>query len=96
MLSTKTSWETLETSYKGMAKVNIVKLQNTRRDFDSVKMKETYDINSFMNRVMTVVNQLKIYGEDIKAQTVVEKVLKSLSTKFDVVVATIEEAKDLA
>ena len=59
-------------------------------------MKEIKDINSFMNWVMTVVSQLKIYGEEIKDQTVVEKVLISLSTKFDVVVAAIEETKDLA
>ena len=49
-----------------------------------------------MNRVMTVVNQLKNYGEEIKDQIVVGKVLRSLSTKFDVVVETIEESKDLA
>ena len=48
-----------------------------------------------MNRVMSVINQLKIYGEDIKYRTLIEKVLRSLSTKFDVVVAAIEEAKDL-
>ena len=47
-----------------------------------------------MNQVMSVVNKLKIYGEEIKNQTVIEKVLRSFSTKFDVVVATIEEAKD--
>lgn len=45
---------------------------------------------------MNVVNQLKIYGQDIKDHTLVEKVLISLSTKFDVVVTTIEEAKYLA
>ena len=94
--SAKKAWDTLATKYKGMAKVNIVKLQNTRRDFESLHMKETKDINSFMNRVITVVNQLNIYGEDIKDQRVVEKVLRSFSTKFDVMVATIEEAKDLA
>ena len=48
-----------------------------------------------MNRVMFVVNQLKIYGEDVKDQAMIEKLLRSLSTKFDVVVAAIEEAKDL-
>ena len=48
-----------------------------------------------MNRVMSVFNELKVYGEDIKYCTVIEKVLRSLSTKFDVVVAAIEEAKDL-
>ena len=94
--SAKVAWNTLATNYIGMAKVNIVKLQNTRRDFESLQMKEREDIDSFMNRVITVVNQLKIYGDDIKDQKVVEKVLRSLSTKFDVVVATIEEAKDLA
>eukprot|EP00253_Pinus_taeda_P010889 PITA_10889 len=47
-------------------------------------------------QVINFVNQLNIYGEEIKDQTVVEKVLRSLSTKFDVVVAATEEAKDLA
>ena len=49
-----------------------------------------------MNQVMAVVNLLKIYSEEIKDQIVVEKVLIYLSTKFDVVVATIKEAKGLA
>ncbi len=49
-----------------------------------------------MNWVMTSVNQLKNYGEYIKDQTLVEKVLRYLSTKFDVAVEAIEEAKDLA
>ena len=62
-------------SYQGMAKFNIVKLQNTRRDFEILQMKEIEDIDSFMNRVMYVVNQLKIYGEDVKYRTMIEKVL---------------------
>lgn len=94
--STNEAWDTLATNYKGMDKVNIIKLQNTKRDFERLQMKETKDIDSFMNQVITIVNQLKFYGEEIKYQTMVEKVLKSLSTQFDVVVATIEEAKDLA
>ena len=96
MSSTKVAWDTLVINYTCMAKVTNFKLQNTRRDFESLQMKETEDINSIMNQVITVVNQLKIYGEEVKDQTVVDKVLKPLSTKFDVVVAAIEEAKDLA
>ena len=83
------------TSYQGMTKLNIVKLQNTRRDFEILQMKETEDIDSIMNMVISVINQLKIYGQDVKYRTVIEKVLRSLSTKFDIVVAAIEEAKDL-
>lgn len=86
------AWDTLATSYKGMAKINIVKFHNTRRDFESLQVNQTEDIDSFMNRVTTVVNQLKIYGGEIKDQIVVEKVLISLSTKFDVVVVDIKES----
>jgi len=94
--SAKVAWDTLATNYTGMAKVNIVKLHNAMRDFESLHMKETEDISSFMNRIITIVNSLKIYGEDIKDQIVVGNVLRSLYTKFDVVVAAIEEARDLA
>ena len=93
--SAKEAWETLAKSYQGIAKVNIVKLQNTRRDFEILQMKEIEDIDSFMNRLMSIINHLKIYGENVKYRTVIKKVLRSLSTKFDVVVAAVEEAKDL-
>ena len=75
--SAKEAWETLVTSYQGMAKVNIAKLHNIRRDFESLQMKETEYIDSFMNRVMAVVNQLKIYGEYIKDRKMIEKVFRS-------------------
>lgn len=59
-------------------------------------MKEIKDIDSFMNQAITIINQLNIYGEDIKDKTVVSKILRYLSTRVNVVVAVIEEAKDLA
>lgn len=40
-------------------------------------------------------NQIRSLGEDLNAQKVVEKVLRSLTPKFDHVVAAIEESKDL-
>ncbi|XP_023000642.1 uncharacterized protein LOC111494890 [Cucurbita maxima] len=45
---------------------------------------------------MTIVSQMHTYGEKISDETIVAKVLRSLSPKFDHVVTTIEEAKDLS
>jgi hypothetical protein len=37
-------------------KVNTVKVQNLRRDFENMKMKDNESIDSFMTQVMNVVN----------------------------------------
>jgi hypothetical protein len=45
-------------------------------------MKETENINQFMTKVMGVVIRLRIHGEKIEDQKIVEKVLRSLPKKF--------------
>ena len=56
--SSKKAWDTLETCYQGVTKVKNVKLQNLRRDFENLKMKDSETIDNFMTQVMSVVNQL--------------------------------------
>lgn len=62
VFSSKKAWETLETNYQGVSKVNNVKIQNLRRDFENLKMNESESVDSFMTQVMNVVNQLRQYG----------------------------------
>ena len=56
--SSKKAWDTLKMCYQGVTKVKNVKLQNLRRDFENLKMKDSETIDNFMTRVMSVVNQL--------------------------------------
>jgi len=49
-------WEILAMSYQGMVRGNISNLWNTRRYFESLQMKDKENIDSFMNRVLTIVN----------------------------------------
>ena len=58
-------------------------------------MKDTQTVDQFHNQLMIVVNQMRTHGEQIFDQKVVEKVSRSLPSKFDVVVVSIEESKYL-
>ncbi|PKA46730.1 Retrovirus-related Pol polyprotein from transposon TNT 1-94 [Apostasia shenzhenica] len=90
------AWSILKEEFHGDSKIVIVKLQTLRREFENLHMKGGESINIFFSRVQTLVSQMKIYGEHVSDQKVVEKILRCLPTKFDVKVAAIEESKDLS
>ncbi|GJW76657.1 retrovirus-related pol polyprotein from transposon TNT 1-94 [Tanacetum coccineum] len=90
------AWATLKTEFQGSSKVITVKLQSLRRDFETSFMKHNESVQDFLARVSSVVGQMKAYGEKISDDIVVAKVLRSLPSKFDHVVAAIEESKDLS
>ncbi|GKA38705.1 retrovirus-related pol polyprotein from transposon TNT 1-94, partial [Tanacetum coccineum] len=78
--SAKEAWDTLKTEYQGSAKVITVKLQILRRDFESAVIKSNETVQTYIARVSALL----------------AKILRSLSCKFDHVVAAIQESKDLS
>ncbi|KAJ0865267.1 putative RNA-directed DNA polymerase [Helianthus annuus] len=90
------AWTLLQTEYQGDSKVKTVKLQSLRREFETLQMKDAEAVADFLSRVMKIVNQKRAYGEAVTDQSVVEKVLRSLTPRWDHVVTAIEESKDLS
>lgn len=86
----------MKTPFQGSSKVITVRLQSLRRDFETLQMKGGESVQDFLTRVSTIVNQMRAYGEEVADKTVVAKVLRSLTPKFDHVVTAIEESKDLS
>jgi hypothetical protein len=79
-----------------MTRSKLSSLQTLRTHFETLKMTESENIDQFMTRVMGIVNQIRLTGEAIPDQRIVEKVLRSLPNKFEMVVTTILESKDLS
>ncbi|XP_015167458.1 uncharacterized protein [Solanum tuberosum] len=93
--SSKKAWEILQNSLQGVDKVKKIKLQTLRVDFDVLKLKESESISDICSRLMDVVNQLRRYKNEVHDVRAVEKILRSLTPKFDYVVCSIEDSKDL-
>ncbi|KAM5569751.1 hypothetical protein ABKV19_016986 [Rosa sericea] len=94
-IKAKDAWDVLEKEYRGTTKVRAVKLQHLRRDFEYARMKDDELLNDYLTKLTDVINQMKSYGEKISDRRMVEKLLLSLSQKYDTIVNVIEETKDL-
>eukprot|EP00253_Pinus_taeda_P020973 PITA_20973 len=66
------------------------------RDFENLCMKESDNIDSFFIHVIGLVTQIRTHGEILEEWRIVEKLLRILPSKFDVIFTTIEETKNLS
>ena len=92
--ASKQAWIALQREFQGSSKVIVVKLLTLRQEFETMNMKHNEAMQEFISRMMAIINQMRAFGDNITDQTVVSKVLKSLTLRFDHVVVAIEESKD--
>ncbi|XP_019439043.1 PREDICTED: uncharacterized protein LOC109344742 [Lupinus angustifolius] len=91
----KEAWDSLDKCYAGAEKVKKVKLQTLRREYELLQMRDGDTIGEYFTKIRSLTNMMKGCGEVMRDQLVVEKVLRTLNSKFDHVVVAIEESKDL-
>ncbi|KAH0632793.1 hypothetical protein KY284_035579 [Solanum tuberosum] len=94
--TTKEAWESLETEVYGDEKVRTINLQTLRREFQNLKLIESRKIDEYCTRVMNIVNKMRNHDDTISDQQVVEKILISVTEKYEYIVAITEETKDLS
>ena len=82
--SAKEIWDKIVTSYEGDDQVKRAKLQTLRIRYENLKMHSN-----------EIVNCMRDLGEEFKEVVLVEKVLRSLSAKFDSKVSVIEEKENV-
>ena len=83
--TTKEAWVTLQKVYEGDERVKRMKLLTLRNEFES----------DYFVRVQTIINQIRVNGEKLDDQRIVEKIMHSLSARFSYVVAAIEDGNDI-
>ena len=86
--SAKEAWDLLKEEFQGTEKVRAVKRQTLRRDLENLKMKDSEIIKNYYSRLRELINQLRAYGEEISETRIVEKILISLTEKYDTAIET--------
>ncbi|XP_074337043.1 uncharacterized protein LOC141674220 [Apium graveolens] len=94
--TSKQAWEILQKSFQGVEKVKKVRLQVLYGEFENLNIKSSENIGEFVTRLKMVTNEMKRNGDSLDDVRVMEKLLRLLIRKFDYVVTSIEESKDLS
>ncbi|KAM2405804.1 hypothetical protein ACFXTH_032976 [Malus domestica] len=58
-------------------------------------MKAGETVNDYFGRTLTIANKMRVHGERMGDIVIIDKVLRSMTSKFDYVVCSIEESNDL-
>ena len=91
----KQLWDSMKLKYQGNARVQRAQLNRLRRSFEILAMKNRESITEYFGRVMETANDMRNYGEDMADQKIVEKILRTLTEKWNYIVCSIEESKDI-
>nr|GEZ63560.1 DUF4219 domain-containing protein/UBN2 domain-containing protein [Tanacetum cinerariifolium] len=74
--------------------LRIAAANSDKEAWDTLKME--YQVQEYLARISSIVSQMRAYDDKVADEIVVAKILRSLSPKFDHVVAAIEESKYLS
>ncbi|KAK0585547.1 hypothetical protein LWI29_030231 [Acer saccharum] len=91
----KQIWDSLKKKYYGTSRVKRAHLQALCKDFEILHMKGGESLNGYFAKTLTIANKMQIHDEKMEDVIVIEKILRSMTPKFDYVVYSIEESNDL-
>lgn len=88
-------WDFLKKKYQGTSRVTCAQLQALRKEFEILHMKVGESVDEYFARTLTIANQIRIHGEKMEDVTIIEKIIRSMTSKFDYVVCSIEESNEI-
>lgn len=84
----------MKKKFKGKTKTKRLQLQALRSEYGTLRMKDREKANEFISRVMELVSKLRSNAYQIQETTIIEKILRSMTPKYNFVVCAIEEGND--
>ncbi|XP_021677807.1 uncharacterized protein LOC110662940 [Hevea brasiliensis] len=88
----KQAWDRLKEEFHGSESLKQMSALNFRREFNFLKMRESKTLKEYTDRLMFVVNKIRMLGEDLPDKRVVEKVLVSLPDRFEPKISSLEDS----
>lgn len=93
--TSKHIWDSMKKKYQGSTKAKRQQLQSLHTVFETLRMKTGESVSDYLTRTMAIVNKMRIHGDKMEDVIVVEKILRTMTPKFNYIVCCIEEAHNI-
>jgi len=93
--TSKEAWDILEKGNADANQLKKVRLQTMRHQYKLMQMEDTENIVDFFKQIIKLMNSMKLCGETITESTIVEKISRTLTLRFDHIVVAIEESGNI-
>ena len=94
--SAKDIWDYIKKEYQGSERTKNMQVLNLMREFEMLKMKETETIKDYADKLLGIVNKVRLLGKDFSDERIVQKILVTLPEKYESKISSLEESKDLS
>ncbi|XP_020266996.1 uncharacterized protein LOC109842541 [Asparagus officinalis] len=94
--SPKEAWEMLKEEFEGNDQTKLMQVLNLKREFEMQKMKKGETIKVYVGKLMAIVNQIRLLGETFSNERVVDKILVTVSERYESKISSLEDSKDLS
>ncbi|CAM8895555.1 unnamed protein product [Rhodiola kirilowii] len=91
----KKAWDILRTAHEGTTKVNISRMETVTSKFVNLRIQEDETIADFNTRVLDISNEAFTLAGPMTEETLVRKVLRSLTKRFAMKALAVKEANDV-
>lgn len=91
--TSKPIWDSMKKKYQGNAKAKRVQLQGIRTEFENLRMKSGESVSNYLSRTTTIANKLRIHGEKMEDVIIIEKILRSMTPKYNFLYVLLKNQK---
>ncbi|XP_022877125.1 uncharacterized protein LOC111395384 [Olea europaea var. sylvestris] len=94
--SAKEVWDYLKEEYAGDERIRGMQVLNLIREFELQKMKESETIKEYSDKLIGIVNKVRLLGTEFTDSRIVEKILIIVPERYEASITTLENTKDLS
>ncbi|GMP34919.1 hypothetical protein CsSME_00007588 [Camellia sinensis var. sinensis] len=88
-------WDFLKKKYEGNERVKGMQVLNLIRELEMQRMKESETIKDYSDRLLDVVNKVRLLGTDFSDSRIVQKIFVTVPEKFEATISSIENSKNV-